>query len=224
MFARIAGRYDLLNRVLSLGIDQRWRRRVVRAAGDVRGRVVVDACCGTGDLSNQFARAGARVVGVDFTPEMLRFAAPKLADARPAPQFVFAHADALRLPLRSASADVCTVAFGVRNLADPQAGLREMARVVKPGGQVFVLEFTTPSGAMLGGLYRLYFTRLLPALGRAISGDREAYAYLPRTVLAWPSPDEFSRRMEAAGLAECSYRLLTGGITCLHSGRVPNAS
>jgi demethylmenaquinone methyltransferase/2-methoxy-6-polyprenyl-1,4-benzoquinol methylase len=217
MFARISGRYDLLNRVLSLGIDRSWRRKTVAQAGDVRGRLVIDACCGTGDLSAAFAREGARVVGVDFTPEMLQHAGPKLAEARA----VFAHGDALRLPVRSACADVTSVAFGVRNLADARAGLAEMARVTKPGGQVLVLEFTTPPGALLGRAYRFYFTRVLPAVGRLVSRDDDAYQYLPRTVMAWPAPAEFQRQLESVGLVECGFRRLTRGIACLHWGRVP---
>ena len=219
MFARIAGRYDLLNRTLSLGVDRRWRRRAVRAAGDVRGRLVLDACCGTGDLAADFARAGARVVGVDFTPEMLWRAGPKLG-AR-APAHLFVHADALRLPLADGVADVASVAFGLRNLADPDAGLRELARVVRPGGKVLVLEFTTPPGALLGGLYRLYFTRVLPRVGGLLSGDPGAYRYLPDTVLAWPAPAALEARLRAAGLERCGHRLLSGGIACLHWGSVP---
>ena len=219
MFARISPRYDLLNRVLSLGIDQAWRRRTVAAAGDVRGRVVVDACCGTGDLSVAFAEVGARVVGVDFTPEMLRRAGPKVAggDARA----VFLHGDALALPVRSACADVTSVAFGVRNLSSARAGLAELARVTRPGGRVLVLEFTTPPGAILGRLYRFYFTRLLPTIGRLVSKDCDAYSYLPRTVLAWPSPEEFQREFEAVGMVDCGFARLTRGIACLHWGRVP---
>ncbi|MDH4148845.1 MAG: ubiquinone/menaquinone biosynthesis methyltransferase, partial [Acidimicrobiia bacterium] len=160
MFARIAGRYDLLNRVLSMGIDRRWRRRTVRAAGAVAGEPVLDVCCGTGDLSADFARAGARVLGVDFTAPMLRFAGPKLAGG--ASSYLFAQGDALRLPVRDGSVAVASVAFGLRNLADADSGLRELARVVRPGGRVLVLEFTTPRGRLLGSLYRFYFTRVLP--------------------------------------------------------------
>ena len=219
MFARISGRYDLLNHLLSLGIDRSWRRKTVEAAGDVEGRLVVDACCGTGDLSAAFARRGANVIGVDFTPEMLRHAGAKLNAFRQ--RAVFAHGDALALPLRSACADVTSVAFGVRNLSDARAGLAEMARVTKPGGCVLVLEFSTPRGAWLGGAYRFYFTRVLPALGRLVSRDEEAYMYLPRTVLAWPSPEQFQRDLESVGLVECGFRTLTRGIACLHWGRVP---
>ncbi len=225
MFARIAGVYDLLNRLLSLGIDQRWRRALRASAGDVRGARVVDACCGTGDVALGFARAGAAVVGVDFTPEMLARAERKAealngACVRPA----FAHGDALRLPLRAASADVCTVAFGIRNVADRHAALREMARVVRPGGRVLVLEFTMPPGSVLGPLYRLYFLRILPAVGRLVSRDSDAYTYLPRTVMSWPDPARFQREMEDAGLVECGHRLLTRGIACLHWGRVREAA
>lgn len=217
MFARIAGRYDLLNRLLSAGIDRRWRRRLLRHVGDLRGRTVVDACCGTGDLTLELGRAGARVVGVDFTPEMLAFAEEK----RSGGSELFVHGDALALPLADRSVDVATIAFGIRNVADRERGLRELARVVRPGGHVCVLEFSMPRGRLLGRLYRFYFTRVLPRVGGWISGSPEAYRYLPDTVLAWPTPDELAREMEAAGLVDCGYRLLSGGIACLSHGRVP---
>ena len=218
MFARISGRYDLLNHLLSLGVDRGWRRAVVRAAGAVEGGCVVDVCCGTGDLALEFARARARVVGVDFTPEMLRLAGPKRGGGD---RVVFATGDALRLPVRDGSADVASVAFGVRNLADPVAGLGEMARVVRPGGIVLVLEFSPPPPGLLGAAYRFYFTRVLPVLGGLISGDSEAYRYLPRTVTEWPAALEVQQRMESVGLVECGHRPLTGGVACLHWGRAP---
>ncbi|MCP3914440.1 MAG: ubiquinone/menaquinone biosynthesis methyltransferase [bacterium] len=222
MFARIAGSYDLLNRTLSLGIDQRWRKRALRQAGDVRGRTVVDVCCGTGDLSALFARAGARVVGLDFTREMLMRSPRKLKDGYgPA---LFSHADALRLPLADDVADVASVAFGIRNVADRARGIAELARVVKPGGQVLVLEFTTPRRGPFGAVYRTYFTRVLPRVGRLVSKDSGAYEYLPRTVLAWPDPEAFQAEMEAAGLIDCGFERLTQGIACLHWGRVPGAT
>jgi demethylmenaquinone methyltransferase/2-methoxy-6-polyprenyl-1,4-benzoquinol methylase len=216
MFGRIAGRYDLLNRLLSAGIDRSWRARTVGAAGDLRGRVVVDACCGTGDLSLEFARAGADVIGIDFTPEMLFLALPKARSRRL--RVAFVHGDALRLPLRSGSADVVSVAFGVRNLADPDAGLRELTRVLKPGGRLLILECSPPPAGWLGALYRFYFLRVLPAVGGWISGDPEAYGYLPRTVVAWPPPAEFQRRMETAGLSHCGFERLTHGVASLHWG------
>ena len=217
MFARIAGSYDLLNRVLSAGVDRRWRRATVTLAGDVRGLRVVDACSGTGDLALAFRDAGARVVGVDFTREMLVHAVRK--DARRT--VVFSHGDALRLPVADGSAHVASVAFGLRNVEDRVRGLEELARVVRPGGKALVLEFTTPPGRVLGTLYRFYFTRLLPLVGRVVSGDDGAYTYLPRTVLSWPSPAELQADMERVGLVDCGHRLLTRGIACLHWGIVP---
>lgn len=217
MFSRIAGIYDLLNRVLSLGIDRRWRRRTVQRAGDVSRSVVVDACCGTGDLAVEFARAGATVVGVDFTREMVMRAPGKLEGSSARATFI--HGDALRLPVPDGAADVASVAFGIRNVRDPDEGLRELLRVLRVGGMVLVLEFSTPPGRILGGFYRFYFTKILPLIGRLLSRDAEAYEYLPRTVLAWPAPDSFQRSMEAAGFTDCGYQLFTGGIACLHWGR-----
>lgn len=225
MFARIAGRYDLLNRLLSAGVDRRWRRVLVREAGDVRGRVCVDACCGTGDLAFAFGRAGARVVGVDFTVEMLARARDKRVRAARATRetVLVVGGDALRLPLADRAADVSAVAFGIRNVGDRRRGLAELARVVRPGGRVLVLEFATPRGRLVGPLYRFYFHRVLPAVGGWISGHPEAYRYLPDTVARWPSPEELEREMAAAGLVDCGFRRLTGGIACLSWGRVPAA-
>jgi demethylmenaquinone methyltransferase/2-methoxy-6-polyprenyl-1,4-benzoquinol methylase len=223
MFGRIAGRYDFLNRALSLGTDRRWRRVLIEAAGELRGRSAVDACCGTGDVTLELGGAGAKAVGVDFTPEMLARAREKGRRAR-VQQAVFAHGDALRLPVKSGVADVCTVAFGIRNVADRSQALREMARVLRPGGRALVLEFTMPPGRILGTVYRFYFTRVLPFAGRRISRDADAYDYLPRTVLAWPSPIELKREMESIGFIDCDFRLLSRGIASLHSGRVAGNS
>ncbi|HJP02479.1 MAG TPA: ubiquinone/menaquinone biosynthesis methyltransferase [Planctomycetota bacterium] len=219
MFARIAGRYDLLNRVLSVGIDRRWRRAAVERGGALDERLVVDACCGTGDLALEYARRGARVVGVDFTPEMLARAGPKRKAEDGA--CVFVHGDALSLPVAAGAADVCSVAFGLRNVADRRLAMGEMLRVVRPGGRLVVLEFSTPPGRWFGGLYRLYFTRLLPLVGRCVSRHDDAYRYLPRTVLEWPRPGALQAELEQSGWIDCGYALLTGGIACLHWGRAP---
>ncbi len=220
MFARIAPRYDLLNRVLSAGVDQRWRRALVARAGDVRGRLVLDLCCGTGDVALAFAREGARVVALDFTHEMLRYARGKdLRRSAGRPPIVFANADALRIPARDASVDVCSVAFGIRNVADPARALAEMRRVLRPDGIALVLEFSMPQGAVLSRAYRAYFTRCLPVLGALVSRDGDAYRYLPRTVMAWPKPEEFSREMAGVGFGALGFAPLSRGIAHLHWGR-----
>ena len=218
MFGRIARHYDLLNRLLTAGIDRRWRAAAVSAAGPLEGAVAVDACCGTGDLTLALAEAGAHTIGVDFTPQMLTRARMKCGERR------FMQGDALQLPVPDARADVSTVAFGIRNVADRGAGLRELARVVKPGGRVVVLELSTPPGPILGRLYRFYFTGVLPLVGKFVSGDGGAYRYLPETVLAWPRPEEFAREMSQAGLVDVEYRLLSRGICALHVGRRPAAA
>ena len=217
MFARIAPRYDLLNHLLSAGVDRRWRSVLVRRLGDLHGRLAIDCCCGTGDLALALSRAGASVVGVDFTPQMLARARPKRS-ARPP---LFVAGDALALPLRDGRADAAAIAFGIRNVADRLGGLRELKRVVRPGGTVIVLEFSLPRGKLRSALYRGYFTRVLPRIGGWISGDAPAYRYLPDTVLAWPGPEELQAEMGSIGLEDCGFQLLTGGIACLSWGRVP---
>ncbi len=221
MFARIAGSYDLLNRVLSMGIDQRWRRAAVRRLKAHVGPegVLADVCTGTGDLAIAFARDDVRTIAVDFTHEMVA-RAPRKVKPGFAP-LAFLQGDAMQLPLPDDSVDVATVSFGIRNVADRHAGLREMARIVRPGGIVFVLEFSQPPSWFFGGLYRLYFTRILPLIGRLLSKDKEAYTYLPRTVLAWPGPDAFEDEFRAEGLVDCGHQPLTFGIACFHWGTVP---
>jgi len=223
MFARISARYDFVNRLLSLGIDRRWRAEMLRVAGPVEGRVAADFCCGTGDVTLLLARHGATAVGVDFTREMLDLAERKRArrPARRPGRAVFAHGDATRAPLRTGSADLATVAFGIRNVDDRGAALREMARVLRPGGMLVVLEFGRPAGRRLAAAYDLYFHRVLPRVGALVSGDGEAYAYLPRSVSAWPGPEEFQAEIESAGFASCGHRALSGGIAFLHWGRSP---
>ena len=215
MFARIAGRYDLLNRTLSGGMDQRWRRKVVRGLAPLTGLVAVDVACGTGDLALELARGGARVVGLDFTFEMLA-RAPAKARARGL-GVTWLHGDAMSLPLPDGSVDIVTIAFGLRNVEARAACLQELARALRPGGRLVVLECGLPRNRVLGALFRGYFTRVLPRLGGWISGDRSAYEYLPATVLAWPGPVELAAEIDAAGFTGTRFEALSGGVAYLHS-------
>jgi len=222
MFQRIAGRYDLLNRTLSGGMDQRWRRRVVRQLGSLEGKVAVDVATGTGDLALELARAGARVIGLDFTFEMLaqgprKAARARWAESRP-PPLGWIQGDAMRLPLADASVDVVTIAFGLRNVEARRDCLRELARVLRPGGALVVLECGLPRNRVLGAAYKQYFTRVLPRLGGWISGDRAAYTYLPDTVLAWPGPNELAREVTEAGFEGTRFDSLSLGVAYIHVG------
>jgi demethylmenaquinone methyltransferase/2-methoxy-6-polyprenyl-1,4-benzoquinol methylase len=221
MFAEVAPGYDRANRALSLGIDCWWRRRTVAMVGVRQGERGLDVCAGTGDLTLALQRAGAVVLGSDFCPPMLVRARAKSARLPAGPQFLAA--DALALPFADAAFDFATVAFGIRNVADPTAALREMARVVRPGGRVVVLEFARPGVPVLGAAYRFYFRRVLPALGRWISGARsDAYRYLHDSVMAFPEREQFTAMMASAGLCAPRFRLLTGGIAAIYRGEVAN--
>ena len=220
MFATIAGRYDLLNHLLSLNIDKKWRRLVVnrvRAKVLARESLILDVACGSGDLSLMlFEIDGARVVGTDFCRPMLSIAAEKVpADVR------LIEGDALALPFKDATFDAVTIAFGLRNLADVESGLKELRRILKPNGWVAVLEFSRPSNALLRPLFGLYFRKILPLLGGVISGSRGAYSYLPASVSRFPDQQQLGSLMEQAGLDQVSFENLSGGIAALHFGRRP---
>jgi len=222
MFARIVPTYDFLNHLLSAGLDRGWRRAAVEGClwsrpADRAWRVL-DVCAGTGDLALAFARAGARVTLADFTREMLVVARAKAARRGLAPPL--AVADTLRLPCADGAFDAVSVGFGIRNVEDLDRGLAEMARVVRPGGAVAVLELGQPSSGAVRRLYGAYFTRVLPAIGQLVSRSPEnAYAYLPRSVLAFPPPDALAERMRGAGLREVTWQPLAAGICTLHVGR-----
>ncbi len=227
MFGRIAPRYDLLNHLLSLDIDKLWRRRVARnfsaVLHDPSARVL-DLCCGTGDLALAFrteAPGGAEITGADFVPEMLVRACAKAAAAGAAVKFI--EADALHLPFADSSFDLVSCAFGFRNLANYERGLQEILRVLKPGGAAGILEFAEPPGKAFGALYRFYFRRILPILGGMISGNASAYAYLPNSVSAFPSPEELKLQFERAGFVEVQFELWTGGIVALYTGMKSNS-
>jgi demethylmenaquinone methyltransferase / 2-methoxy-6-polyprenyl-1,4-benzoquinol methylase len=219
IFSEIAPRYDLLNHLLSFNIDKRWRRRAVAALRWERdpSGLYVDLCAGTMDVANELASKrsfSGTVLGTDFAEPMLRAGREKVM-SRPITPVV---ADATALPLRDATASGAIVAFGARNLADLDAGLAEACRVLRDGATFVILEFSMPRVALLRGLYRFYFHRLLPALGRLVSGHRTAYRYLPASVDNFPNEAELARRMTRAGFADVRVDRLSFGIAAIHAG------
>jgi demethylmenaquinone methyltransferase/2-methoxy-6-polyprenyl-1,4-benzoquinol methylase len=223
MFGRVAHRYDLANHLLSFNIDRHWRAHTVRRVGHILqrpGARVLDICCGTGDLVLALEkRAAAGVLGSDFCHPMLVAAGHKIAQ-RGARASLF-EADALRLPIRDSSLDLVTVAFGFRNLANYQAGLAEMRRVLRPGGMAAILEFSQPPNRAFAALYNFYSRRILPLIGGALSGSRDAYTYLPDSVRKFPSAARLAEDMKAAGFEDVRFEYLTGGIVALHTGVSP---
>jgi demethylmenaquinone methyltransferase/2-methoxy-6-polyprenyl-1,4-benzoquinol methylase len=207
MFDRIAPVYDAMNRIMTAGLDRRWRRITVEQVVR-RGDRVLDACCGTGDLAIAARARGADVVGLDFSEPMLERARSKSRDIE------WVRGDVLALPFDEASFDAVTVGFGVRNVEDLEAGLRELRRVLRTGGRIGILEITRPRGA-LAPFYRLWFDRVVPALGRAVPGG-SAYTYLPASVRRFPGPEELVALLEDAGFAAVRFRLFAGGIVALH--------
>ena len=218
MFDRIAGVYDLMNTAMTAGMHHRWRQRAADRAELGPGDAALDVCCGTGDLAIELAaRVGPEgtVVGCDFSEPMLELARRKAGD-RELSQVRFEWADALELPYPDGAFDAVTVGFGARNLADLDGGLRELARVLRPGGRLVILEITQPRRPPLSTFYSLWFDRIVPVLG-TIAGDRGAYSYLPESVKRFPSPLGLAELMESAGLERIRYLLLAGGIIAIHS-------
>jgi len=209
MFDRIAPVYDVMNRVMTAGLDQRWRRRAVEAAVQ-RGDRVLDACCGTGDLAVAAVRAGATVVGLDFSERMLERARRKSADVE------WVRGDVLDLPFGDGSFDAATVGFGVRNVADLERALHELRRVLRPGGRLAILEITRPRG-VLKPFFSLWFDRIVPLLGKVLPGGK-AYTYLPASVKRFPGAEELVAVLEACGFVDVGVRLFGGTIVALHSG------
>ena len=224
MFTRIAPRYDLLNHLLSGQMDKRWRARAARELLPILDRNdarVLDICCGTGDLAFSLARAAkARIMGADFSHTMLvRARAKSFAEANGAAPLPFLEADALHLPFDDSSFDLITTAFGFRNLANYEAGLREFLRLLKPGGSLAILEFTEPAPGLLGDAYRFYCQTVLPKIGGWISGDPAAYAYLPKSVSRFFRPQELTDLMKRAGYSEVRIVLMMLNSVALHIAR-----
>jgi demethylmenaquinone methyltransferase / 2-methoxy-6-polyprenyl-1,4-benzoquinol methylase len=232
MFSQIAPRYDLLNHLLSLQFDRLWRARVTRRLRPILERpdaLALDLCCGTGDLALSLAAAGkARVIGADFAHPMLVRAKEKSASAlassssQSSHPISFAEADALRLPFAVRSFDIVTTGFGFRNLANYEAGLREIYRVLKPAGTLAILEFTEPPAGFLGDVYRWYFRRILPRVGGIISGDRSAYTYLPASVSRFFCPSELAALLQTVGYSEVDFCVWTLGTVALHTAVRPS--
>lgn len=220
MFDRIAPTYDLLNHTLSFNIDRLWRRRVVRLVRRMAPHRILDVATGTGDLAIAMARRidGVHVLAVDLSEGMLDVARRKVEDRGLDGRIVLDRADAEHLDVATASVDVATVAFGVRNFGDLAAGLRELARTLKPGGKVVILEFSRPANPIFRALYEFYSCRILPRIGGLISRDRRAYEYLPASVGEFPGPAEFLKILEAAGFRNCKARSQSFGIAQIYVG------
>ncbi|HWD70088.1 MAG TPA: bifunctional demethylmenaquinone methyltransferase/2-methoxy-6-polyprenyl-1,4-benzoquinol methylase UbiE [Solirubrobacteraceae bacterium] len=225
MFDRIAGVYDRTNSVMTAGLHHKWRRRAVELTQVGAGSRVLDVATGTGDLAFALAETigpTGQVVGADFSEQMLKIARNKAAGGSVGPASApvqFEQANALLLPHANAEFDAATVGFGVRNFSDLDQGLRELARVVRPGGRVVILEMTTPQKPPLSTFFRFWFDRVVPVLGRA-AGDSDAYTYLPNSVRRFPGPDELAGRMAGVGFGDIRYVLTAGGIIALHVGTV----
>lgn len=217
LFGAIAPRYELVNSIVSAGRDAAWRRRVVAELGLQPGQSCLDACCGTGDLSRALADSGVDVIGVDFCRPML-----EQGVAAPAGQarIAYAEGDAMRLPIGSASMDAACVAFGLRNLADPAKGVAELARVVRPGGRVAILEFSQPRLAPIRWLNEVYSSHVLPLVGDLVSGSWGTYRYLPQTIRTWLGPEELADLMRGAGLTDVRVLPMTLGVATIHVGVV----
>jgi demethylmenaquinone methyltransferase/2-methoxy-6-polyprenyl-1,4-benzoquinol methylase len=222
MFSSIAPRYDLLNHLLSLNIDKSWRRKAIslmRTSSTQEPSLWLDLCCGTGDLSLEMLRQGAhRIISSDFSHPMLRLNLDKLRHRGGAPKISVVEADALRLPFPANTFDAIAIAFGLRNLENPESGLAEMRRVLKPGGRLVVLEFSKPTNALFDRLFQKYFFKVLPRVGAALSRHHHAYTYLPESVGQFPDQARLAALFSCCEFERIGYVNLTGGIAAIHWG------
>ena len=219
MFDAISPKYDLLNRLLSLGIDQGWRRKVIRLVGQEPVAHLLDVATGTADLAIMAAPKATRITGIDISEGMLAHGRTKVAKAGLDKKIALVQADSTALPFQDNTFDAVTVAFGVRNFDDLEQGLCEMMRVLKPKGRIFILEFSKPQRTPMRQLFRFYFHHVMPTIGRAISKDSSAYTYLPKSVDAFPEGKEFLASLARAGGRDGAARSLTGGVATLYTAR-----
>lgn len=219
MFDAISPKYDLLNRLFSLGIDQRWRRKVIRLVAEEPVNELLDVATGTADLAILAAGKVERVTGIDISEGMLKHGRTKVAQRGLSQRVTLQQADSAALPFADASFDAVTVAFGVRNFEDLGKGLRDMLRVLRPGGRIFILEFSKPQRAPMRQLFRFYFHRVMPLIGRSVSKDSAAYSYLPKSVDAFPEGEAFLAMLRNAGGQEARACSLTGGVATLYTAR-----
>jgi demethylmenaquinone methyltransferase/2-methoxy-6-polyprenyl-1,4-benzoquinol methylase len=220
MFDEIAGRYDLLNRFLSMSVDRGWRKRLVKLSGISQGSQILDVCAGTCDISVGFARTGLRcgITGVDFSEEMLKIGRQKVKKGGYLGKISLFRGDAQRLPFKDEAFDIATMGFGLRNLTDYKRGIAEMARVVKEGGRVLILEFAPPRASSLNLLYRFYLTKIIPVLGTILTGKRSAYQYLSTSVSGFLGPSDVLEIMRGEGLKDLKALPLTFGVAYIYSG------
>lgn len=219
MFDAISPKYDLLNRLFSLGIDQRWRRKVIRMVGEEPVEELLDVATGTADLAIMATEKADHVTGIDISVGMLKHGRAKVVQRRLVGRIALQQADSAALPFDDATFDAVTVAFGVRNFEDLGKGLREMLRVLRPGGRIFILEFSKPQRAPMKQLFRFYFHRVMPLIGRSVSKDSSAYTYLPQSVDAFPEGEAFLSMIRTAGGRDAKALSLTGGVATLYSAR-----